>query len=187
MNTSRRWSKFNFRQTKTCPQRSFSTTADMFLFFCYLIITVSLRLLYKLLAVEYRRIFKRCDQCEIFCHLSRLDRIYRCFFQLIRKLHQFGIAVKFSSFSKRTCPCKIVATEFVDVSSPLNAYSSGAEQFREPLHIHSILPVKREQMSSSPTNQRQKTPYHSSHRRHSFCMPKYIRLLISLHGQPHHR
>ena len=60
----------------------------------------------KLLAVEYRRIFKRCDQCEIFCHLSRLDRIYRCFFQLIRKLHQFGIAVKFSSFSKRTCPCK---------------------------------------------------------------------------------
>lgn len=72
----------------------------------------------KRFTVQHDWIRNRCDHRKILRHLSRLDRIERRLLQLFCKCCQFFIAIQFSSLFNAPVHAKIVATEFVEVSSP---------------------------------------------------------------------
>ena len=67
---------------------------------------------------------------------------------------------------------KIVATEFVEVSSPLSACNSVSVLFRVLPHTHSIREGIQALMSSWQVSRMQMRSCHSLHLRRSSCMPR---------------
>ena len=75
-------------------------------------------LLDKSFAVQNGRIFNAGDQCQVFCHLSAFNRGKGCFSSLSANTPSCGILSSSPRLRSAPVHAKIVATEFVDVSSP---------------------------------------------------------------------
>src|SRR5699024_8569623 len=60
----------------------------------------------EFLAIEHCRVLDRCDQSQVFCHLSCLDSVDRCFLQTVSALHPLLVSVQLASLPERPCPCE---------------------------------------------------------------------------------